>query len=259
MAHVPEVPARSGARAVERALEVLRCFGEAQVPDLGITEIAVATGLSASTVHRLVRALCGGDVLVQDDRSERYSLGPALVVLGRRAEQRLGYARARPVLEGLAVATGESVNLGIRSGADVLVVLDVASDQPLRFDQAPGTRVPLHTSAMGKCLLAFAVDVGAEVHGLPELVGLTARTITDPARLREELDRTRVRGWALNDEERHSGVRTIGAPVLRDGIAVAAVAVQGPSVRLTDDALGDLAVALVAAADQLSPLIAPIP
>ena len=257
MAAVPEVPPRSGAQAVERALEVLRCFGEGQVADLGITEIATATGLSVSTVHRLVRALCAGAVLVQDAGSERYRLGPLLVVLGRRAERLLGYGRALPVLEELAAATHESVNLGIRAGADVLVVLDVASDQPLRFDQAPGTRVPLHTSAMGKCLLAFsAIDVGEELRGLPALTGLTARTITDPTRLREELDRTRVRGWALNDEERHPGVRTVGAPVLREGVAVAAVAVQGPAVRLTDEALDDLATALVATAGRLSPLLA---
>ena len=256
MATLPEVPARSGARAVERAVEVLRCFGEGEVVDLGITEIAAATDLSVSTVHRLVRALCRGAVLVQDHGSERYRLGPALVVLGRRAERLLGYGRALPVLEELASTTGESVNLGIRTGADVLVVLDVASNQPLRFDQAPGTRVPLHTSAMGKCLLAFSADVRAELRGIPELTGLTARTITDPARLSEELDRTRARGWALNDEERHPGVRAVGAPVLREGVALAAVAVQGPVVRLTDEALDDLASALVAAAARLSPLLA---
>ena len=259
MSTTPEVPARSGAQAVERAVEVLHCFSEGQADDLGITAIATATGLSVSTAHRLVRALCAGGVLVQDARSERYHLGPLLVVLGRRAEQLLGYARALPVLEELAVTTGESVNLGIRSGADVLVVLDVASDQPLRFDQAPGTRVPLHTSAMGKCLLAFSSsgDIDSELRGLPQLTGATARTITDLVELRKELDRTSARGWALNDEERHRGVRTIGAPVLRDGAAAAAVAVQGPAVRVTDDAIDDLVAALVTAAGELSPLLGP--
>ena len=149
--------ARTGAQSVERALAVLRCF-ESATGDLGVSEIAGLTGLSVSTAHRLTRALCAGGLLAQDDRSERYSLGPLLVVLGRRAEQRLGYTRALPALERLAHDTGESVNLGIRSGTEVLVVLFVASPQPLRFAQASGTRVPVHTSAMGKVLLAFAAD-----------------------------------------------------------------------------------------------------
>lgn len=242
---------------MERALAVLRCFGEGAVVDLGITQIAAAAGLSVSTSHRLVRALCAGGVLVQDARSDRYRLGPLLVVLGRRAERLLGYARALPVLEALAAATGESVNLGIRAGAEVLVVLDVASDQPLRFDQAPGTRVPIYTSAMGKCLLAFAPDVDVELAGLPELTGITARTITDLASLRAELERTRDRGWALNDEERNPGVRAVGAPVLHERTAVAAVAVQGPTVRLTDASLDRVAAALVEAASDLAPLLAP--
>ena len=136
-------------------------------------------------------------------------------MLGRRAEEALGYARALPVLEELAAATGESVNLGIRSGSDVLVVLDVASDQPLRFSQAPGTRIPLHTSAMGKCLLAFTDDPAAAVVApARRSPRATERTITSPAALLDELERTRERGWALNDEERNPGVRAVAAPVL---------------------------------------------
>jgi hypothetical protein len=112
---------RSGAQSVERALAVLHCFERAD-RSLGVSELAAATGLTVSTTHRLTRALCAGGLLMQDPRSERYQLGPMVVVLGRRAEEHLGYARALPTLEALAESTGESVNLGIRSGAEVLVV-----------------------------------------------------------------------------------------------------------------------------------------
>ena len=251
-----EGAARSGAQSVERALAVLRCFGQGNAEDLGITQLAAATGLTVSTTHRLVQALRAEGVLVQDAASERYRLGPLLVVLGRRAEDHLGFARAQPVLEALSETTGESVNLGIRSGAEVLVVLDVASRHPLRFDQAPGSRIPVHTSAMGKCLLAFSsLDPAAEVAALPDLAGMTTRTITDPSSLLAELAAVRARGWAVNDEERNPGVRAVGAPVLVDGRAVAALAVQGPTVRLTDASLERVATALVAAAAELAPLL----
>jgi DNA-binding IclR family transcriptional regulator len=249
--------ARSGAQSVERALSILRVF-ETAAGELGVTEISGQVGLSVSTTHRLVRALVAGGLLRQDPRTERYQLGPTLVVLGRRAEESLGYARALPVLEELAGATGESVNLGIRSGTDVLVVLDVASEQPLRFSQAPGTRIALHTSAMGKCLLAFTDDPARAVSALPDLAAVTDRTITSPAALLDELARTRKRGWALNDEERNPGVRAVAAPVMgAEGHALAAVAVQGPAVRLSKRQLPDVAKELEAATERIAPLLTP--
>lgn len=246
---------RSGAQSVERALAILRAF-ETSGSDLGVTEIAGRTGLSVSTAHRLTRALCAGGLLRQDPRTERYQLGPTLVVLGHRAGESLGYARALPLLEDLSTKTGESVNLGIRSGSEVLVVLDVASDQPLRFEQAPGTRVPIHTSAMGKCLLAFSGDPAGAVRELRRLDRLTERTITSHDALLEELRRTQQRGWALNDEERHPGVRAVAAPVAgADGTVIAAVAVQGPVIRLTEERVDEVTAHLLEVTAQMAPLL----
>lgn len=248
---------RSGAQSVDRALTVLRCF-EAAPGGLGVTELSHRTGLSISTTHRLVRSLVAGELLVQDPRTDAYHLGPLLTVLGRRAEEQLGYGRCVPVLEELAATTGESVNLGIRAGTEVLVVLDVPSSRPLRFDQQPGTRVPIHTSAMGKCLLAFAADPAGEVAELPSLAGVTPRTITDREALRSALERTRAQGWALNDEERHPGVRAVAMPVLDvDGRGRAAIAVQGPTVRLPDERLAELVEQLRDASASVAGLLVP--
>ncbi|WP_208297741.1 IclR family transcriptional regulator [Actinophytocola oryzae] len=234
---------RSGAQAVERALAVLHCV-EATDDSVGVTELAQRTGLTVSTAHRLARTLTEAGLLRQDARSERYGLGPALVVLGRKAERRLGYQQALPLLEELAEETGESINLGIRAGNEVNVVLDVMSSQPLRFNQESGTRIPLHVSAMGKCLLACG-DIDAEIEGLGDLDRATHRTITDRDQLRAELELVRERGWALNDEERNPGVRAVAAPVLRPGGGVVgAIAIQGPTIRITDERLPELAALL---------------
>lgn len=135
------------------------------------------------------------------------------------------------------------------------------SPQPLKFDQLPGSRVPVHTSAMGKCLLAFAPPVpGTDVDvlsGLPRLARFTDRTITGRDRLGAELQQARERGWALNDEERNLGVCAVATPVLdAAGSASAAVAVQRPAMRLTDDRLPSVARQIAEASEALGPLLA---
>ena len=245
---------RSGAQAIERALAVLRCF-ESGERTQGISELARRTGLTVSTTHRVTRALADGGLLMQVPRGDRYQLGPTLAVLGARAAGQLGYDQALPLLAELAEATGESVNLGIRTGGDVQVVLDVPSTQPLRFDQQPGTRVPLHASAMGKCLLAAADDPEAEVAALGDLTAHTDHTLVDVDALLADLRAVRERGWALNDEERNPGVRAVAVGVRTELGTVAAIAVQGPSVRLTDERFASIANQLDHTARRVAPLL----
>lgn len=226
---------RTGTQAIERALSVLAVLEDG--PDTAsLTELAKGTGLSPSTTHRLARALCEADLLRQDPLTERYGFGRRLVTLGQRASAALGLGAARATLETLAADTGESVNLGVLDGDEVLVLLGVSSSQRLRFDQAVGSRVPAYASAMGKVLLAGSSDPDQVVAALPRLARLTGSTITSRSGLRAELDSVRERGWAINDEEREAGVRTVAAPVLdAAGHAIAAIAVQGPAIRMTDD------------------------
>lgn len=247
-----DIAPRSGTQAVERAMAVLRVLEDGP-PTLPLTDLARRTGLSPSTTHRLLRALCDAGLLRQDPDSDRYGLGPHLVVLGERAAASLGLAGARQLLDDLARQSGESVNLGLRDGDEVLVLMGVASTQRLRFDQEAGTRVPIHASAMGKVLLAFDPAGEAALRALPHLGRLTEATITSRTALRAELDEVRRRGWALNDQEREPGVRTVAAPVLAgDGSARAAVAVQGPAVRVTDDRVEALAELVRAAAAKIA-------
>lgn len=237
---------------MERALALLRSF-ESGPPTRSLTELAQENDLFPGTAHRLLRALCSAGLLQQDRLTERYGLGVALVPLGSRAASALGISAARPVLESLSATTGESVNLGVRDGEDVFVLVCVPSARGLRFDQKEGTRVPSHASAMGKVLLAFDARPEEVVDSMRRLAKLTESTITTRSALRRALEETRARGWAINDEEREPGVRTIAAPVRRaDGSAVAAVAVQGPSLRMTDERIEAVLPALFAAADEVS-------
>jgi IclR family acetate operon transcriptional repressor len=239
---------RTGAQSIGRAIAVLQCFEGAA--ELGVTEIARETELSLATAHRIVRALHTGGLLDQNTQTDRYHLGFGTAVLGRLAMERLGFAFALPELERLAVRTGEAVNLGVRVGTEVLVLLAVPSVHPLRFEQAAGTRNPLHVGAMGKVLLAFG---GSDAIGSLRLERFTPNTITTESALTSELETIRARGHAINDEERNLGVRAIAAPVCdASRQAVAAIAVQGPTVRITDERLADLIHDVTAAAVELT-------
>ncbi len=236
-------------------MAILRCFHDDE-DDLGISEIANRTGLRVSTAHRIVRALCGGGLMDQDHRSDRYRLGRTLVLLGQQAANQLGLEEARPVLEQLAAESGESASLGTRHGNEVVVVLVASSSQRLRFDHEQGGRIGLHASGMGRALLAFSTkEVAAAVPVDIELDRYTDRTIVDRDALLADLQAIRTRGYAINDQGRFEGVVGIAAPLIgRDGTARAAVGVQGPTSRVTPALVPDLAALVMDAATKLATL-----
>lgn len=241
------LPKRSGTQAVERALAVLRCF-ESSV-ELGVGEIASQLQLSLATTSRIVRALRTGGILGQDGVTERYHLGIGVAMLGRLANDRLGFTSARTELESLSERTGESAFLGVRSGPEVLVLLSVPSKRALRYDERSGSRNPIHACAMGKVLLAFGDEP------LPKgwrLERYTPRTITTLSLLDAETMKVRSNGWAVNDEERTLGVRAIGVPVRYGAGVVAAIAIQGPTVRLVDNRIEELAIETQRTASRLA-------
>lgn len=241
---------KPGTQTVDRSVAVLRTFEDAarQTP----TEIAHRLGLSVSTAHRIVHALHATGMLGRDPQTERYFLGPTAAILGRLALERMGTTLLQPELTALRDGTGEAVSLGVRAGDEVAVLLHLPSTHPLRYDQPPGDRNPIHTCAMGKTLLAF----GEEQVAMDEPYRrFTPSTLTTRAELEAELARIRERGYSVNDEERLAGVRAVAAPV-RDGAGrtFAAVALQGPSVRFGDDRMPELAEAVLRAATRLTDL-----
>ncbi len=246
---------RPGTQAVDRALAILGCFRN-DAGQLGISEIARSVGLNVSTAHRLMRALVAAGYMQQDPVTERYHLGIEVAVLGQRALEQAGYHLAKPILTRLAAETGESASLGVRRNSEVVVIERAASAQPLRFDHASGAEIDLHTSGMGKVLLAFSgyspqVAVG-QLRSLPRY---TDHTICDRDELVQVLLAARINGYATNLEERHLGACGVGAPVLGpSGVATAAVGVQGPAVRMSAERLSELAPLVRAAADEIAAL-----
>jgi len=247
-----EAPARA-TQSLARGLAVLDAFKQG-ADDMGITEIARTTGLKVSTVHRIVRTLVTCGYVEQNSFNDRYRLGVSAVLLGEIAGRHSGLNRAVPELEALRDRTGEAVNLGVRDGTQAVVLVRIECKNPLRFEQPAGSRIPLQVSAMGKTLLAFGPeDLVTALGSLPAPRRFTERTRIKRADILKDLQVTKERGYGLNDEERDLGVRSIGAPIRdRDGIAYAAISLQGPTVRITAERIEELASDVKKTADTVS-------
>jgi DNA-binding IclR family transcriptional regulator len=203
----PAAPPREGAQAVHRALALLQCFSDSP-QDQSAAQLARRTGLALSTAHRILKMLTSVGYLEQDADTARYRLGPTLAELGRLAYHRAGLHRAEPELADLAARTGATADLAVRVGGHAVILAGGSLDR----DGTRGLRRPLHSTALGKVLLAWSVEE-PDLERLP-LPPLTGRTITDPDELRDELARVRAAGFALNEGESASGVRTVAVPVL---------------------------------------------
>jgi IclR family acetate operon transcriptional repressor len=249
-------PGAAGTQGIARTLALLDAFRDAK-GDLGISDLAQSLSLSVSTVHRIVSALTERGYLAQNEETERYYLGRAAVLLGQAANKRLGLHLVKPVLDSLGKETGESVNLGVREGNEMVVVMRVESSQPLRFSQDPGSRLPVYASAMGKVTLSRSPSIDDEVAALPTpLRALTDNTIVSTDDLRRELERIRASGYSLDDEEAIMGVRCLAAPVVsHQGTVLAAIAIQAPAVRMPRSRLRELAPLVAAAANEVADMI----
>jgi DNA-binding IclR family transcriptional regulator len=227
-----ERSASEGAQAATRVLELVIQVG-AHADGARLTELAAEVGLSEPTTHRLLRAMVSTGFAVQDPVSKRYMLGPRIGALaGQMAGERLRVA-ARPVLERLQAETGETVFLAALDHDEVVIVDCIVTEATLRLGGRPGVRLPVHASSQGKAILAFRDEADLEriLARLP-MQQLTRNTIHTVADLRADLERVRGQGYAVNDQEREPGVRSIATPICdSSGRAYGAVCVGAPATR----------------------------
>lgn len=199
-----------------------------------LTELVSALGFPSSTMHRLLRDLVETGFAVQDPVTKLYWVGPEITRISQlRPQDDLLRAVARPWLQQLARKSGETVFLSVLDGFELLSVDCVLSGQRLRMWGEPGSRGPLHATAQGKAILSQLPPSvrGRIVSALP-LDGYTENTILDATELLADIEATRLRGFAINNEERDEGSISLAAPiVLPDGTLIGATSIGAPRQR----------------------------
>jgi IclR family KDG regulon transcriptional repressor len=230
---------------LDRALDLLEALAEAPAgAPLGVSEVARRVGVTKSAAFRILANLERRGYVAKDPVSARYTLGTHLVYLGERSLGAIDLrAAARPSLEALQQRFGETVNLGVREGAEVVYVDMIESSHGLRMAARVGGRDYLHSTALGKAILAYLPPAERDqlLHAPEGLPARTERTITDPVRLRAELERVRERGIAEDRDENEVGARCLSAPIFDHRGAVAgAISVSAPDSRLDDARAADV-------------------
>ncbi len=225
-----EDPGRSSIQVIDRMMLLLEVLAS-HIHPVSLKLLAQITKLHPSSAHRILNVMVGKG-LVDKVEGGNYRLGLKLLELGNLVRSRLDIRReALPYMQALRQSLGETVNLSLRQGDEVIYVeRTVGAQSMMRVVQLVGARAPLHITAVGKVFLADAGDAHAleyaERTGLP---AYTENTITQPAALCEELAKIRKTGYAFDREEAEKGVACIGAGIRdAEGRLIAGLSISAP-------------------------------
>jgi len=230
-----DVAAGATYKSAERALALLTTFDESRT-EIGVTEMAESLRVHKSTASRLAAALERAGFLTR--AGKRYRLGVELIRLGTLALRSFDVVAAmQPAMEKLSRRTGETVNLAVPDGADILNVAELPSTYILSCSGGwTGRRTKPHAVANGKVLLAYdAIEIPRQ------LDRYTEHTITSPGALQDELAEVRRVGYATATAELEDGLVAVAAPVFDGtGACVAALSISGPAYRMPPERLSEL-------------------
>lgn len=243
----------AGGRAFSRGLDVLEGLAEAAGP-VSLADLTKRTSLPKPTVHRLVKILQNRGYAWQDEQ-QRYLPSYRLLILADRMQKSTAFVRvAKPVMRSLQEQVPETIHLSALEGDVAIYVEKLEAQRPYRMASAVGWPFALHSTAMGKCMLAFLPEEETEERlRRLTLSRFTHTTLTDPDALRSELRATHDRGFALDDEEDEEEVRCVGAAVLDHSLRpIGGICVSAPTFQLSRERAISLGPAVLRAAREIS-------
>ena len=242
-----------GVQSIERALDIIESVAVEQ-GGKHLTAIAEETGLHKSTAHRIIMTLVSRGYLAKA-ASGNYRLGFKLIEDASYYINHLELqTEARPYIAEISAHLGMSAYLGVLEGDKVLYIEKMHMVTPAKLYRRIGTSVPAYCSSLGKCILSgYSKTQLEEIMAECSFIKFTEKTIDNMDTLHRELNKVRLQGWAIDDEEYEKGHRCIGVPVYDyRGEIVAAVSASGEKHVLTDERVQETAEYLMEKAMQLS-------
>lgn len=243
-------------QSLDRALGILVAVSRAGRATL--TDLSMSLGVPTATTHRILTTLQKHGFVTFNEDHQDWSIGIEAYRTGVSFMNRTNLTEvSRPVMRRLMERTGETANLAIPDGPEVVFVGQVESQNPIRAFFARGTRTSMHASGTGKAILSQMEQ--EDVRKLLMSNGLTAftpKTLTTPADLFEDLEQTRLRGYSFDSEERHMGMSCIGSVIFDEHQdPCGGVSISGPSTRFDALRLPELGKVVLESAREITELI----
>jgi len=241
--------------SVLKVFGILQALGEER--EIGITELSQRVMMSKSTVYRFLQTMKSLGYVAQEGESEKYSLTLKLFELGAKALQNVDLIRSADIqMRELSRLTRETIHLGAldEDGIGIVYIHKIDSMYNLRMHSRIGRRNPLHSTAIGKVLLAWGER--SEVDSLlseMEFTRRTENTLLDADALRTALVKVREQGFGEDIEEQEQGLRCIAVPVFdRFGVVTAGLSISFPTIRFSEESKNDYVSMLHTAARNIS-------
>lgn len=236
-----------------RAFRVLEAIANSSEP-LGVSSVARLTGLDRATCYRMLRTIEQAGYLVRDREARTFRLSRRIISLAKNLlgddETRALVART---LARISRRTAETSHYSELDGDSTVLTQRAKGTQLVAVDFQIGERYPLHTTSVGKAILAHQEESVIAAYLERPLVALTPRTITDRKRLLEELQQVRASGISFDHGELADGMNCVAVPVRGPrGTVLAGISISGPDSRFTESRLRDLAAAIRSEADALT-------
>ncbi len=250
-------PSDSG--SFHRAIRVLDAIALSD-ESMRFADIEKVLQFPKATLNRLLSQLQEERLVQFDERTQSYTTGFKLMELARQSWDRMDIRRlAHDKLESVSSQTGESVQLAILDGLEMVYVDCVECAQNVRLSVRIGDRIPVYCSGTGKAVLANIPDEQSEktIRDL-RFAAITPNTITSPEELKQELKEIKTRGYAVDQEEHFVGVYCVAAPIVNtNGEPVAAISVGAPNFRVDDSTISRWSVAVTDAAQSIAARLPP--
>ncbi len=251
--------AEDGLKSVVKALRIIESF-DMNRPEISVSEFVESLSIPKVSVYRFLRVLTKNGFISHNRQTKKYRLGLKIFELGSIVLKNFDFREVVfPFITELSKRSGETVHLGVLDNQQVVSIESVESNQTLRISMPVGKRVYLHSTGVGKAILASLSD--EEIKEIVRQKGLphfTQNTIIDADKLLKEIQTIRTRGYAIDNEENEPGVRCIAAPVVDPNQRlVASISVSGPSVRVSRKRIPELSSMVIEASKKIAEALKP--
>jgi IclR family pca regulon transcriptional regulator len=248
-------PNRNFVESLSRGLSILFALSESP-SSLSLTELFQKLHLKKSTLQRQIFTLHQLGYLERDEGTKKYRLGRNILTFGFNVVRNMDLRKvAYPFLEATSKEIGETVNLAVLDGVEIVYVERIKTEQILNINLQIGSRLPAYCTSMGKAILAFMPEGRVkEIIKKTNWLALTPYTILKKNDLKKELQKVREQGFAMNNEELAIGLRSVAAPVRNyRGEVMGAVNIAVPSSRVSLKRLEhEMAIKVMGTANKIS-------